>query len=158
MTKGVRPMDADRREVARKVEIQVLIKRGVDGIGRDGLQQRIAVRRRVGDDFGADIAGRARAVVDDELLAEPLRQRLADEARDDVGRQARRIADDDVHRPRRIIERRRAAWRQRQRGGARGQLQNFSAFHVFLPCQSALMPANFITLAHFSVSAAIKAR
>ena len=77
MTKGVRPMAADRREVAREIEIQMLIKRGVDGIGRDGQQQRIAVRRRVRDDFGADIAGGARPIVDDELLTEPLRHRLS---------------------------------------------------------------------------------
>ena len=124
---------ADRREVAGEIEIQMLIKRGVDGIGRDDEEERIAVRRGVGDDFGADIAGGARPIVDDELLTEAFRHRLRHQARDNVGRQTGRKTDDDVHRPGRIIERRRAARRQRQRGGARGQLQKFAAFHVLLP-------------------------
>jgi hypothetical protein len=51
----------------------------------------------MGDDFGADIAGGARPVVNDELLTEALRQRLRDQPRDDVGRYPRRIAGDDAH-------------------------------------------------------------
>jgi hypothetical protein len=59
----------------------------------------------VGDNRGADIAGAARPVVDDELLLEPLRQRLSNHARDNVGRNSGGIGDDDAHRPRRIVER-----------------------------------------------------
>ena len=71
MTKGVRPIAADWSEIARETEIEMLIKRGVDGIGRDGQQQRIAVRRRMRHDFSPDIAGGARPIVDNELLTEP---------------------------------------------------------------------------------------
>ena len=53
----------------------------------------------MGGEFGADIAGGARPIVDDELLAEPLRQIVGDEAGDNVGRGASRIAGHDVHRP-----------------------------------------------------------
>ena len=58
------------------------------------------------DDRGADVAGTARAIVDDELLFEPLRQCLRDHARDDIGRDSGGIGHDDAHRPRRIVERR----------------------------------------------------
>ena len=40
-------------------------------------QQGVAVGRRTGRDLGADIAGGARLVLDDELLAEPAGQPLA---------------------------------------------------------------------------------
>ena len=74
------------------------------------------------DHLGADVAGGARTIVDDELLPEPLRRRLRNEARDDVWRQTRRITGDNMYRPCRIIERRRTAGRERQCGGACGQL------------------------------------
>ena len=48
------------------------------------LEQRVAVGRRAHDRFGADIAAAARPVVDDDGLAEPLRQPLTDQAREEV--------------------------------------------------------------------------
>ena len=53
-------------------------------------EKRVAVRRRTHDRFGADIAAGTRPVLDDEWLAEPLRQPLTDQARDDVGARRRR--------------------------------------------------------------------
>ena len=47
-------------------------------------QERIAVGRRTHDRLGGDIAASTRAVLDDEWLAEPLRQPLTHQARDDV--------------------------------------------------------------------------
>ena len=50
----------------------------------------------------ADIAAATRPVVDNKLLAEPLRQPLTHQARRDVGRAARRDWHDQPHRPRRV--------------------------------------------------------
>ena len=49
----------------------------------------MAVRGRAHDRLGADVAAGARPVLDDEGLAEPLRQPLTHQARHDVGRAAR---------------------------------------------------------------------
>jgi hypothetical protein len=99
----------DGRDVMEKIEIQMLVERRVGGgRGRDG-QQRVSVGRRIHHVFGGDVGGGARAILDHEILAEPLRQRLRDQARGDVGRTGGGNADDDVHRPCRIIERRRGA-------------------------------------------------
>ena len=99
--------------------------------GEVDQEQRVAVGGRAHDRLGADIAAGARPVLDDELLAEPLRQPLADQARDDVVRAAGGKADDDAHRPRRIGLRPCDARDGRQRGGARCQMQKFTTgkFH-----------------------------
>ena len=135
MTKGVAPMKPHRRHVLAEVEIQILIERRVDGVGRDGDQQRVAVRRRLGGHFGGDIARGARPIVDDELLAEVLGQPLAHQPPGDVGPDAGREADDDAHRPRRIVERPRRAWHDRQRGGTGCETQKLTArkFHRLSP-------------------------
>ncbi len=78
----------DRRDVGNEIEIELVVERCVDRVRRSHQQQRIAVRRRAHDRLGPDIAAGARPVLDDEWLAEPLRQPLTDEARDDVGRAA----------------------------------------------------------------------
>ena len=121
----------DRRDVADEIEIELVVERRVDRVRRSDQEERIAVRRRAHDRLGGDIAASARPVLDDELLAEPLRQPLTDQARDDVGRAAGGEADDDAHRPRRIGLRPRDARHGRQRGSARGQMQKLSAgkFH-----------------------------
>ena len=80
----------DRRDVADEIEIELVVERRVDRVGERDQEQRVAVRRRAHDRLGADIAAGARPVLDDEWLAEPLRQPLADQARDDVGRRRRR--------------------------------------------------------------------
>jgi hypothetical protein len=56
----------------------------------------------VNDEFSADIAARAGPVLDDERLAEFVRQFLGDQPRDNVGRIAGWKADNDADRPRRI--------------------------------------------------------
>ena len=93
----------DWRHVADEVERQILIKRGVDGVGRIDQEHRVAVGIGLGGHFGREIIAGARLVLDDELLAHMLRQILSDQARDDVGRAARRIADQPAHRVVRII-------------------------------------------------------
>ena len=79
----------DRRDVADEIEIELVVERRVDRVRRQDQEQRIAVRRRAHDRLGADIAAGARPVLDDEWLAEPLRQPLTHQARDDVGRRHR---------------------------------------------------------------------
>src|SRR5262249_19909505 len=62
----------------------------------------IAAGARTHDRLSGDIAGRARPVLNDERLPEPLLQPLAYQARGDIEPAAGRIADDDAHRLRRI--------------------------------------------------------
>ncbi len=97
--------DAPRRRHARHGE-EVLLR-----IERDRLQvagdadhrrrrgqEGVAVRRLVLQVLGADHAGRARLVVEDDRLTEDLGRALDDDARRDVGGPARRIGDDDAQR------------------------------------------------------------
>src|SRR5215813_12789703 len=77
----------------------------------------------------------SRPVLNDEWLAQALRQPMTHQACEDVGRPASGKADNDAHRPRRIGLRLRDARDNRQRGSARGQMQKLSAgkFHRALP-------------------------
>ena len=90
MTSGCANDARDRRDVADEIEIELVVERRVDRVRRSDKEERVAVRRRPHDRLGADIGAGARPVLDDEWLAEPLRQPLADQARDDVGPAARR--------------------------------------------------------------------
>jgi len=67
----------DRRDVADEIEIELAVEAGVDRVHESGHKERISVRGRVHDHLGADIAGSSWSVLDDELLAEPLRQPLS---------------------------------------------------------------------------------
>ena len=67
---------ADRRDVAHEIEFEVREERLVEHVRQHDHLQRVAVRRRGQRRLGGDVAGGARAVLDDELLAEPLRQPL----------------------------------------------------------------------------------
>src|SRR5262249_14353775 len=85
-----------------------------------------------------------------------------------TGRPPRRKAADDAHRPRGVGLRPRDARDRRQRGGARGEMQECTAGSFMRPFprfsdrysrnigdQSGLMFANLTTLAPFSVSSAM---
>jgi hypothetical protein len=67
----------DRRNVTDKIVVQVLVERCVYVITRGDGQERVAVRRCSHDNFGCDISGGARSVLDDEGLAKPFLQPLA---------------------------------------------------------------------------------
>src|SRR5262249_40563137 len=114
-----------------EIEFEIRVECRVDYIRWDGHKQRVAVRRRIYDGLSGDIAASPRAVLNNELLAEPLRQPLTREARDDVGRVTRRVADNDMARPRRIGLCRRDARHGRERGSARCEIQKLSTgkFH-----------------------------
>ena len=85
-----------------EIEIELVVERGVDGVGRRDQKQRVAVGRRAHDRLGGDIGAAARPVFDDDRLAEPLRQPLPHQPRRDVRRAAGGVADDQPYRPRRI--------------------------------------------------------
>src|SRR5450755_4218581 len=88
----------------------------------------MAVGRRTDDDLGADIAGSARPILNEQWLAKPLRQPLTDKARQNVARTTGGKADDDADRPRRIGLRPSGARYDRERGSTRGQMQKLSAW------------------------------
>ena len=75
----------DWRDVADEVEFELLVECRVDEIRRSDQEQRVAVGRRVHDRLGRDVGAGAGLVLDDELLADPLRQPLPRQPRDDVG-------------------------------------------------------------------------
>jgi len=93
---------SDRRDIADKVEAELIIERNVDRVLRVQQQKCVAVGRHVDHGFGCDVAGGARPHLDKELLAKLFRQELSDQTCDHVGRAARRLANDDFHRARRI--------------------------------------------------------
>src|SRR5262245_30805799 len=91
----------------------------------------MAVGGRTRHCLDGDVARSTRPVLDDEWLAETLRQPLTNQAREDVRRAARGEADNDAHRSRRIGLRPRDTRSRWQYGRARGQMQKISAgkFH-----------------------------
>jgi hypothetical protein len=90
------------------------------------------------DRLGGDIAAGARAVLDNERLAQPFRQPLAYQPGNNVDVVASGEPDDDVHRPRRIGLRPSERQNGRQRGSTRCQMQQISAgkFHLEPPFTS----------------------
>ena len=64
-----------------------------------GEAERVAVGGGVRDRFGAEIAAGAGAVLDHELLAEPLTKLLRHDAGDNVGAAAGRERHDQMDRP-----------------------------------------------------------
>src|SRR5262249_56537762 len=120
---GVADDAGDWRDVAEKNEIELVVERRVDRVRGTYHEERVAVRWRAHDRLGGDIAGSTWPALDDEWLAEALRQPLSHKARDDVGCAAGHKADDDAHRPRGIGLRPRRAVHGRQRSSACGRRQ-----------------------------------
>src|SRR5262245_45799311 len=165
----------NRRYIAYEIVVQLFVKRRIGCVSHRNQEKRVAVCGRAHDRFGGDVAVRARPVLDNELLTEPLRQPLTDQTRGDVGPSGRSIADDDAHRPRRIDLRPCDTRHCRKRASACGQMQKLPTgkCHGILPnasvmrcgrirlwihgtCgYSGLMLAERITLAHFSISSAM---
>src|SRR5262249_15154099 len=115
---------------ADEIVIELVVEGRVDRVRRGRPEQRVAVRRRAHDPLGADIAAGTRPVLDDERLAEPLREPLPHEAREDVADAAGREEYDEMPRPGRIGLRGREARGDRQRGGARGEMQKSTAWKL----------------------------
>src|SRR5215831_4674343 len=92
----------DRFNITNEIEIKLGIERRVDRVRRRDEKECVAVGGRPYDRLRADIAASAWPVLDNEWLAEALRQPLAHQACEDVGRAASGKGDDHAHRPRRI--------------------------------------------------------
>ena len=110
------------RNVMNEIVIEPFVKCRADCVRRRGHEKRMTVGRCPRDRLRGDTTPCARPVLDDELLAEVLRQPLPHQAREHVGRAARRKADDDPHRPGRIGLRPHNSRQSRQRGSARAQI------------------------------------
>src|SRR5215470_13196498 len=95
ITLGTRAMPATA--VISRIKLKLSC---VDRVVAPGHEQRIAVRRCAHDRLGAYIAAGSRSVLDDEWLAEALRQPLSHQARDGVGRTASGEWRDQTHWPR----------------------------------------------------------
>ena len=80
----------NRREVPDRIVGELAIQTRIDGVRGRKDQQRVTIRRRLGDILGADIGARPRAVVDDDLLPPFLGQLLPQSAREYVRRAAGR--------------------------------------------------------------------
>src|SRR5215472_9132403 len=127
MAKGSRAMLATGAVSRMKLKLKLVVEGGVDRVHESGHKERISVRGRVHDHLGGDIAGSSWSVLDDELLAEPLRQPLSYQACHDVGATGGGKSDNDAHRPRRIGLRPSDARHGRQRSRAGGEMQKISA-------------------------------
>ena len=99
---GLAADQRNRREVFDRIERELRIQGGADGVGLRRKQQGIAVGRRLGDHLTADGRARAGLVLDDHALTEALRQLLGDEAHRPVDRASRRERNDDAYRPVRV--------------------------------------------------------
>src|SRR5215204_4082871 len=123
----------DRRNIPDEIEIQLVIQRRVDCVRRTADEQRIAIWWRTHDRLSAQIAASTAPILDDKWLAKSIRQPLTDQAREDVESAAGAEADHDPHRPRRIGLRPCGTRHRRQRGSARGEMQECAPgkFHAF---------------------------
>src|SRR5262249_49090437 len=88
-----------RRDVANEVEPEFIVKGRVDGVRERDLKERIAIGRRFNDRLRGEIAGAARSIVDNELLAELLRQPLRDQTSGQIADSAGRITDNEAYWP-----------------------------------------------------------
>jgi hypothetical protein len=117
-TKGEGRQESHRLEVGARVVGHVPEKAGVDRhLARRAEQDRVAIRRRLGDARGADHAGGAGLVLDDDRLPEHVGQARGHRAPGDVRPAPRRIGNDQLHRLGGI------AVRARPGGGRRGKCE-----------------------------------
>ena len=87
---GATGQACDRRDIPQEIEIKIFVKRRIDGVGRTHQQQSVTVGRRAHDRISGDVASSSGPVLDDKLLAEPLRTPLPDQTRkDSLGRPRR---------------------------------------------------------------------
>ena len=109
---------ADRHDVARHLDRQVVGRAGQGGEGRERERgERVAVRRRGRGGARRERAAGARLVDDHRLLAPHPREPVGGDAHDGVERAARRRVGDDAHRTGRVVLRR--ARRRRRRSPSR---------------------------------------
>src|SRR5262249_34804745 len=117
----------DRHNVANEFEIKLVVERRIGRVKRTDKEKRIAVRARAHDRLGSHIAAGTRSVLDNKRLTETLRQPLGYQARDDIRPAAGRKTDNDAHWSRGISLCPCEARDGRQRGSARGEMQESTA-------------------------------
>src|SRR5262249_11702296 len=122
---------ATGRAVANKIERQLIVERRIDGIVGSGEADGIAVGRRAQHRRHADISASADLVLDEDLLAQTLRQILSNDACYGVVRSAGSERHDPMYRPCRIGLRPYDARDGRQRGSNTCQMQKLTTgkFH-----------------------------
>jgi hypothetical protein len=91
--------ERDGREVLLGVEAELVEQARIDHQGAADDQDGVAVGGRLGDQRGADVAARARMVLDVELLPQAVGQLRRKEARHHVDRASGRERRDEPHRP-----------------------------------------------------------
>src|SRR5713226_7988814 len=121
----------DRCNVTDKIIVEFFKQCCVDRGSTTDNEESIAVCGCPHDRLNTDIAASARTILNEELLAEALRQQLTYQARRDVVHATGGKGDNDACRPCRKGLRPRDARDCRQRGSARGQIQKSTAgkFH-----------------------------
>src|SRR5437016_5924936 len=92
-----------------------------------GHEDRIAIRRAFGGGLDADSSAGAHLVLDQELLADGTRQVIGGQTSDEIQSATRRERHDEPYRPRRVGLRPCEPRYSRQRGSARGQMQELAA-------------------------------
>src|SRR6476661_4262825 len=63
---GLATNAGDRRDVADKIETELVVERRIDHMRAGNQEERITIRRRTYDRLGADSAASSRTVVDNE--------------------------------------------------------------------------------------------
>ncbi|MNK86304.1 hypothetical protein D3C87_1062120 [compost metagenome] len=122
----------DRQQIAAGLVARIGVEKLIDGQDARGAeQQRLAIGRGLGHHGGADIAARARAVLDDDRLLERNRQALGQQASDHVGRSAGREGHDQRDRTLRIRRIGGACGRGPAAQDGRGNGGQFPGFHFF---------------------------
>src|SRR5262249_19346002 len=125
----------DRSDIADEIEVELLVKRRITRVWKTNQEKRVAIRGRIHDGLSGDVGTCTRPVLDDELLACPLRKPLTDQTGNDVISSAGGKPDNPAYRTRRIGLRPRDPRRGRQRRSTRCQMQEFAAgkFHFEPP-------------------------
>ena len=144
MTFGYANDAGDRRDVAEKDEIEIVVKRRTDRVRRIDQEKRVAIRLGPHDRLGGDVAAGARAdsrrrIVDRAVPTDTDRsgaRRCRSGHRAESRRRCAPAATD------KFAPRRRRAPR-RQRGSASGHMQKTTTgkFHEFLPFLPTLFAA-----------------
>jgi hypothetical protein len=130
----------DRCDIADEIEIEFVVECRVACVRWTDHEQDIAVSGRTHDGLGADVGAGARAIFNDELLTQPLRQPLPDEPRGNVRRAGWSDRHDQAHRPGWIGLCPSNSRKGRQHGSVRDQMQKISAgkFHLNLPSRHSI--------------------
>src|SRR5215510_12947306 len=93
------PMMPATGAIANESEFEMVVQGGVDRATRTDHEQRISVCGRAHDGLGSYVGTSTRPVLNDEWLAETLRQPLPHRTRNGVGIAASGKADQQAHRP-----------------------------------------------------------